>query len=332
MKAAYQTRYGAPDTVAVRDVPRPDPAADEILVQVHASTVTTADWRARASDFPSAAMWLPGRLVFGLFRPRHPTGGMEFSGRVVSKGANVTEFKGGDAVFGFAAHGAHAEYLAIKANGVVVPKPASISHNEAAAVPFGALSALVFLRDFARVQPGEKVLIHGASGGVGVFAVQLAKHFGAEVTAVASAANHDLLRDLGADHVIDYRTEDFTQGETRYDLVFDTVGKTRFRDVKRVLTPTGIFLPLEFGPREAAQALLTARSRGPRVVVGVSGDSKADLAIVAGLMESGEIRAVIDSTFSLDRIAEAHARVETRHKRGGVVVEVRPDSGAARAA
>ncbi len=168
-------------------------------------------------------------------------------------------------------------------------------------MPFGALSALVFLRDFAKVRPGQKVLIHGASGGVGVFAVQLAKHFGAEVTAVASADNRDLLRDLGADHVIDYRTQDFTKGTETYDLVFDTVGKTSFARVKPVLTETGRFLPLEFGLREIAQSLLTAKSRGKRVLIGVCGDTQGRPGHHRRSAGRGIVRPVIDSRYPLDR-------------------------------
>ena len=157
MKAVYQTRYGAPDVLTIRDVPRPEIAPDEILVQVDASTVTTADWRLRAAAFPSVAMWLPARIMFGLFRPKTRTGGMEFSGRVVAKGADVIDFKGGESVFGLATKGAHAEYIAVKASGPVVHKPENLTHDQAAAVPFGAITALVFLRDFAKLQPGQKV-------------------------------------------------------------------------------------------------------------------------------------------------------------------------------
>jgi len=223
-------------------------------------------------------------------------------------------------------NGAHAEYLAIKAAGVIAQKPKSLSYDQAAAVPFGALAALVFLRDFAKVRPGAKVLIHGASGGVGVFALQLAKHFGANVTAVASADNLDLLRDLGADDVIDYRIQDFTKGPDHYDLVFDTVGKTQYKTVKPVLTPKGIYLPIEFGVREIFQSLITAKSSGKRVVIGVNGDSQDDLNYIANLLERGEIRAVIDATYALHDIAKAHARVESRHKRGSVVITVSPDT------
>lgn len=326
MKAAYQTAYGPSEKVRIRNVPRPDIGANDLLVQVFASTVTTADWRLRASAFPSPMMWLPARLMFGLFRPKVRTGGMEFAGRVVAKGEGVTQFKGGDAVFGMVSGGAHAEYLVVAQGGVVTAKPENVGFDQAAAVPFGALCALVFLRDFAKLRPGQKVLIHGASGGVGVFAVQLAKHFGAEVTAVASAENVDLLLGLGADHAIDYRTTDFTKGAARYDLVFDTVGKTRYRDVKSVLTATGIYLPLEFGLPEIAQSLLTAKSKGKRVMIGVSGDNREDLIYLADLLARGVIRSVIDSHYTLDSIAEAHRRVETRHKRGSVVVAITPEA------
>ncbi|MGB5557859.1 MAG: NAD(P)-dependent alcohol dehydrogenase [Paracoccaceae bacterium] len=321
MKAAIYDRYGPADVLQIAEIARPEIKDNEVLVQVYASSVTTADWRIRASAFPGYA-WLPGRMMFGLFRPRNKVLGMEFAGRVVAKGNEVTRFRGGDAVFGFAPRGAHAEYLAMPQDGPIMLNPDNLSYEDAAAVPFGALSALVFLRDFARVAPGQKVLVHGASGGIGIFAVQLAKHFGAEVTGVASGANLDLLRALGADHVIDYTQEDFTQSARKWDLVFDTVGKTRFATVKRVLTETGIYLPLEFGFREILLALVTSRGTGKRVKVGVSGDSSADLEMLAGLLKEGAIRPVIDSTYPLESIAEAYRRVEGRHKRGSVVVAV----------
>ncbi len=318
MKAVIHERYGAAEALKIGAVDRPDIGDNEVLIRVYASSVTTADWRIRAAAFPGYA-WLPGRVMFGLFRPRHKVTGMEFAGRVVARGQGVTRFKGGDAVFGLAPRGAHAEYLAIREDAAVAAKPGALGYDEAATVPFGALSALVFLRDYAKVGPGQKVLINGASGGVGVFAVQLAKHFGAEVTAVASTGNLDLLRDLGADHVIDYTRQDFTKSGKHWDLVFDTVGKTRFATVKRVLTAQGIYLPIEFGLREIAQALITERGR---VKVGVSGDSQDDLDYLAGLLAQGTLRPVIDARFPLEQTADAHRRVESRHKRGGVVIVV----------
>ena len=324
MKAAYYANYGPADVLEIRDVTRPEISDDEILIKVFSSAVTTADWRIRASAFPSFA-WVPGRLMFGLLAPRNKVLGTDFAGRIVAKGKNVTGFKGGDRVFGFAGQGSNAEYVKIAANGPVAQIPSNLSYNDAAAVPFGALSALVFLRDFAKVQPGQSVLINGASGGVGVFAVQLAKYFGAHVTGVASTGNLGLVSALGADEVIDYTTTDFTAQGDKYDLVFDTVGKTTFSSVRSVLSPTGIYLPIEFGLREIFQSLMTSRSKKQRVMVGVSDDKQSDIKLVSHLLEQGKIRPVIDALYSLDDIADAHRRVESRHKTGSTIVVVSSD-------
>lgn len=326
MKAAWYERYGGADVLDIRDVAMPEVADDQILIKVHASSVTTADWRLRASAFPGA-FWLPGRLMFGLFAPRTHVLGGDYAGCVVTAGKAVTRFAEGDAVFGFSTLGAHAEYLAVGAESAVVAMPTGMGFDQAAAVPFGGLSALVFLRDFAGLKPGQKVLINGASGGVGVFAVQLAKVMGVEVTGVCSAGNLDLVRSLGADQVIDYATWDRTAETARYDVVLDTIGTMDFGGIKRMLTPNGVFVPLNFGLREVWQSLVTAhRSKfgGKRVVVGVSGDTQADLAWLAALLESGQIKPVIDSHYPLAKIAEAHRRVESRHKTGSVVLNVVP--------
>ena len=325
MKAAVYENYGPAEVVEIRDVARPEIGERQVLVQTFATSVTTADWRIRASAFPGA-MWLPGRLMFGLLRPRNRVLGMEFAGRVVSVGEKVTRFRMGDAVFGFASSGAHAEYLAMAEDGAIAAKPASLGYDEAAAVPFGALSALVFLRDFAKIRLGQKVLVLGASGGVGAYAVQLARHFGASVTGVTSTANVDLVRSLGADRVIDYTKEDFSAEKGGYDLILDTAGITTFRRAKCALNAKGVFLPIEFGPREMMQALFTSCRRGKRVVVGISNDTGKDLAIVRDLLEKGDIRPVIDGTWPLERIADAYRRVESRHKTGSVVVTVGHDT------
>ncbi|MSU91362.1 zinc-binding dehydrogenase [Rhodobacteraceae bacterium 2CG4] len=321
MKAAWHDRYGTADVLRIRDIDRPRIGDDEILVKVHASAVTTADWRLRASAFP-AAFWLPGRLAFGLLRPKAKVLGAAFSGTVAARGANATGFADGQAVFGHAGAGAHAEYLAIGRDAPVLPRPEGLDHAQAAAVPFGALSALVFLRDMARLQPGQTILIAGATGDVGVWAVQLARHMGAEVTALASADKHALVRGLGAHHAIDYRRQDVSRGAARYDVILDTVGATRFRDARRALAPTGRWVALEFGLREVWQALWSGIAGGRRAVIGVSGDSRADLAELAELLARGAIRPVIDATFPLSRIAEAHRRVESRRKTGAVVLTV----------
>jgi NADPH:quinone reductase-like Zn-dependent oxidoreductase len=322
MRAAYYEKYGSADVVSVREIKRPEPADNEVLVQVYASSVTTADWRFRASAFPAYA-WLIGRMMAGLFKPRQNVLGSEFSGRVVARGKDVTRFKLGDEVFGLSmAFGAHAEYLAVSDDAAIVRKPANAGYDEAAGVPFGAMSALVFLRDFAKVRKGEKVLIVGASGGVGVHAVQLAKHFGAEVTAVASTGKLELVRSLGADHVIDYRKDDFTRSGQSWDVILDPVGRTSFRKARRVLRPGGRHVFLEFGSTEILQSLVTSMIGNRKVVIGISGDKREDLEQIAALMASGRLRGVIDGHYPLERIADAHARVETRHKTGSVIVTV----------
>lgn len=321
MKAAYYEKYGSADVVELRNVAMPQVADDGILIKVEYSGVTTADWRFRASAFPRL-FWLPGRLMVGLFAPRRNILGSDFSGRVVAVGKDVVRFKEGDAVFGASGHGAHAEYLTMAADGPVCAMPASLGFDAAASVPFGALAALVFLRDIAQVKPGQKVLVIGASGGVGVFLVQLAKIFGAHVTGVSSADNLDLVRALGADRVIDYRTEDFSRGDAVYDVILDTVGGTSFSACTQVLSATGRFVPLEFQAREIWQALVTRLRGGKRVVIGVSGDTGNDLALIAGYLERGEIIPVIDGEYPMDQIADAHQRVESRHKTGAVVVNI----------
>lgn len=319
MKAAVYDRYGPADVLRIEKIAKPEPKDGELLVEVHASAVTTADWRIRASAFPGYA-WLPGRLMFGLFRPRNRVLGTDFAGKVAAMGPNVTGFAIGDEVFGFSGKGGHAEFLTLAADGAIAAKPKKLDFAEAAAVPFGAMSALVFLRDFAKVQPGQKVLVNGASGGVGVFAVQLAKHFGAEVTGVCSTGNIKLVKSLGAKHVIDYTKEDFAGTGMQWDVILDTVGKTSFSQCRTALTPEGRYVPLEFGFREIVQALATSMSKGQRVLVGVSGDTKEDIEFIAGLLQAGKLKPVIDRRYPLKKIADAHRRVESRHKTGSVIV------------
>lgn len=321
MRAAVHDRYGGPDVVSIRTMDPPCPGTGDLLVKVHATTVTTADWRLRAAAFPGI-LRLPGRLMTGVLAPRKRILGGEFAGVVAKIGGDVTGFAPGDRVFGFSGHGAHAELVAIAAEGPVLHIPAHLDHEEAAAVPFGALTALVFLRDFAKLKAGERVLVVGGSGGVGVFAVQLAKHFGASVDAVAGASNADLVRSLGASRAFDHAAEDFAQSRETWDVILDTVGKTSFPACRNALRPGGRHVHLEFGLTEMMQALVTALGGDRKVVIGVSGDTKEDLAFIADLLARGAIRPVIDSRHPLQRIAEAHARVETRHKRGSVVVTV----------
>lgn len=322
MQAALYRRYGPAENVAVEESPDPAPGDGEVLIEIHASTVTTADWRMRASAFPGV-LWLPGRLMTGLFRPRRQILGGDISGRVTALGPGVTRFALGDEVYGFAGHGAHAERLVMSETAAIAPKPTRISHGEAASVPFGGLAALVFLRDFAKLEAGRRALILGATGGVGVFAVQLARHFGAHVTATAGADKADLVRSLGADAVVDHHREDFADSGETFDVILDTVGASEFPHARRALSPSGVYVPLDIGLREIFWKLATMRGNGRRIEIGVSSDTAVDLAFLAGLLEDGSLRPVIDSTFPLDRIVEAHRRVESRRKTGGVVIDMR---------
>ena len=324
MQACIYEEYGSPEVVRVAEVATPRPKPDEVLVRVHATSVTTADWRLRASVFPRV-FWLPGRLVFGLFRPRKPILGMDFSGVVEAVGERVRRFRAGERVFGAAGameRGAHAQYVTVRETGAILPKPDCLTDTQAAAIPFGANTALQFLRDFGKLQAGQRVLILGASGGVGVWAVQLARHIGAEVTGVCSARNTELVRSLGAHHVIDYASGQFAQPGVKYDLIFDAAGLTTFAKCKAVLTDRGVYLPLEGGHTELIEALLTAWSKGKKLKHATSQNRREDLEHIVELIQSGVVEPVIDRVYPMEQIVEAHRHVESRHKRGSVVVTV----------
>ena len=327
MKAMITRRYGAPDVVEPAILPRPEPGPGELLIRVRAASVSTADWRLRAAAFPGI-MQIPGRLMFGLTRPRKPILGMDFAGEIAATGAGVAGFAPGDRVFGFSGGGAHAEYLTMPAKGAVAPIPEGLEFAEAAALPFGGLAALVFLRDFGAVAPGQRVLILGASGGVGAYAVQIARQLGAHVTGVASETNHALLRELGAARTIDYRREDPLSGGP-YDLILDTLGATGFAAARRALTPNGLFLPLNFGLREMLQALRACLTGGRRIRLAVNEDKREDLDTLAALVRQGALRPVVDSRYPLEALPEAYAHVETRHRRGAVVLDVAPETASA---
>lgn len=324
MQACIYERYGSPEVVELAQVERPRIGKDDLLVRVHAAAVTTADWRFRASAFPFP-FWLPGRVMLGLLRPRNPILGMNFSGVVEATGSDVTRFRPGDAVFGATSamrRGAHAEYVAVNEKDTIAHKPSILGHEEAAATPFGALSALAFMRDFGRVRRGQRVLIVGASGDVGSWAVQVARHLGASVTGVCSTRNVDLVRALGAEHVIDYTMQDFTRTGRKHDLIFDTVGVTTFAGARAALSPTGTYLPLNGGVREMVQAALTKPSSGQKVKYAISGQSREELEHIVALIEAGTVRPVIDRVYPMHQMVDAHRHVESRHKRGSVVVRM----------
>ena len=324
MKAAVYRRYGPPEVVRIEDVPKPVPKDDEVLVRIHATTVAAADWRLRRA----APVLI--RLMNGLWRPTKTlTLGMEFAGTVEAVGRTVTRFRAGDEVFGSSGFqfGAHAEYLCLPEGGMLAAKPANMPLDEAAAVMFGGISALHFLKE-ARIQAGHRVLVYGASGSVGVFAVQLAKHFGAHVTAVCSTANLELVKSLGADDVVDYTKQDFSDAGRVYDIVFDAVGYSGFRRTLRSLKRGCPYV--RCGAGRGTLPILGAMLRGAwiswtgaaKVIGGVARFAPEYQALLKELIETGKLRTVIDKRYPLDQIAEAHRHAEAGHKRGHVVVLV----------
>lgn len=319
MRAAVHTKFGPPDVVQVVEIQVPPLRPGDVLIKVHATTVTSAETAMRQGK----PLW--GRLILGLTRPRRPlrTLGLEFAGVVESASPDVTRFRPGDEVFGFTgfAVGAHAEYLRLPATASLAPKPAVLTFPEAAAAVDGATTALYFLRDRAKIRPGHHVLINGASGSIGTYAVQLAKHLGATVTAVCGPSNVSLVKSLGADEVIDYTVRDFTADLDTYDVVFDTVTKSSFARCRRSLRAGGAYVPTT-GLANNFRAVWTVLRGGKRVVVGMSVNKRATLPVISSLIEEGELRVVVDRTYPLSEIAEAHRYVDAGHKRGNVVITV----------
>jgi NADPH:quinone reductase-like Zn-dependent oxidoreductase len=311
VKAAVCTKYGPPEVLQIKEVEKPTPKDNQVRIRVFATTVTSGDVRIRKAD-----PWLV-RLFAGLTKPRKPIIGSEVAGEVEALGKDARQFKVGDQVFG-ASVSAYAEYTCVRDGGPRGIKPANMTFEEAAAIPFGALSALHFLRK-GSIRRGQSVLIYGASGGVGTAAVQLAKHFGAEVTGVCSTANLELVRSLGADHVIDYTKEDFAKPAT-YDIIFHTVGKAGFSRSMKSLKKNGIFLSALALPPILRK--LWASVNGKRVVGGIAKPKAEDLVFLKELIEAGELRSVIDRRYPLEQIAEAHRYVERGHKKGNVVITV----------
>lgn len=321
MHAITNDQYGSPRVLTWSEVARPEVGPRDVLVRVHSSTVTQGDRRLRAADYPGATRLL-GRLFSGLFRPRHRVGGSNFAGRVVQVGAEVKRFAVGDDVFGSTMHGAYAEYLSVRDDSSVEHMPESTSYAEAAVLPYGGGTALMFLRDLARVQPGERVLIVGASGGVGRFAVQIARRFGAHVTAVCSAEAAELVRSLGAHEVIDYQTQDYLRQGKRWDVVFDTTSGDSFRAARQVLNEQGRYVTLYMTVRVLFQMLASKLFGGPRALVGVAMGSAERLSELGQLADEGAIRDVIARRFPLERADSAHAFLEDARPHGSVVLEV----------
>jgi len=321
MKAIVYHRYGPPSVVALAEVPKPVPGDNEVLVRIHATTVTAADWRARSLNLPPG-FGLVGRLVFGIFGPRKPILGTELAGVVEAVGGAVTRFKVGDEVFASpgAGFGCHAEYRTVPEAGMIALKPATLSFEEAASLSFGGTIALNFLRDKAGIKRGDKVLVVGASGGVGTAAVQIAKHFGAEVTGVCSTANLELVRSIGADKVIDYTSEDFAKTGETYDIIVDTTGTAPLARCEQSLKQGGRLLVVLGSFAQALGLERPSKESGKKVIAGVAAPRIDDMRLLAVLAETGELRPVIDRSYPLEAAAEAHAYVDTGRKRGSVVL------------
>jgi NADPH:quinone reductase-like Zn-dependent oxidoreductase len=320
MKAAVYERYGPPDVIELKDVAKPTPKDNEVLIKTHATTVTSGDWRARSLHMP-AGFGLMGRLFFGVSKPRQPILGTELAGEIESVGKDVRKFKVGDKVFAFsgASMGCHAEYKCMPEDGAVALKPANLTYDEAGAISFGGTTALAFFRR-ANLQSGERVLVNGASGGVGTAAVQLATHSGAHVTGVCSTSNVELVRSLGATHVIDYTKEDFTKNGETYDVIVDTVGTAPFSRSKHSLKRGGRLLLVLGGLPDMLQIPWVSMTSRKKVIAGPAAVRAEDLRFLAELAEAGAFKPVVDRRYPFEQIAEAHRYVDTGRKKGNVVI------------
>ncbi len=323
MKAVICTQYGPPEVLKVTEVEKPVPKDNEVLVKVYATTVGAADSRVRSFTVP-ASFWLPARLMLGLRKPRKSILGMELSGKIESVGKGVKQFKNGDEVFAATLQnfGAYAEYICIPEDGPIALKPANTTYEEAAAIPIGARTAFHYLKKTGDVKPKQKVLIYGASGSVGTYAVQLAKYFGAEVTGVCSSANLELVKSLGADKVIDYTTDDFTENFETYVIIFITIDKCPFTACKKALSTNGTYLNIG-RPIPSLQMIWTSLISSKKIVVGKNSPETTEaLVVLRRIIEEGQLKAVIDRNYTLDQIVEAHRYVDKGHKKGNVVITV----------
>jgi NADPH:quinone reductase-like Zn-dependent oxidoreductase len=317
MKAIVYTKYGSPEVLQLQEVVKPVPKDNEILIKVKATAANSGDCRIRRAD-PFAV-----RFFFGLTKPNRPILGVSLSGEVEAVGKDVKLYKVGDQVFGSTGmgFGAYAEYKCLPESAVLAAKPRNITHDEAAVIPFGGITALHFIRK-AGIQPGQKVLINGASGAVGTAAIQLAKYHGAHVTGVCSTANIALVKSLGADEVIDYTREDFTTNGETYDVIFDTVDKISFARSLKSLSKKGILILGASGMSGMLQGLWTSITSSKKVVTGVTRETVVGLSFLRDLIETNKMKPVIDRTYSLAETAEAHAYVEKGHKKGNVAISL----------
>jgi len=317
MKAIVYTQYGAPEVLQLKEVEKPLPKDNEILIRIKATAVNSGDVRLRKAD-PFAV-----RFIFGLIKPKINILGSVFSGEVESVGKDVQKFKVGDAVFGHIdmSFGAYAEYKSLSENSSIALKPATISHSEAAVIPFGGVTALYFIKK-AMIEPGQKVIVVGASGAVGSAAVQIAKSFGAIVTGVCSTANIALVKSIGADKVIDYTKEDFIQNGETYDVIFDAVNTISVSQSLKSLNKNGKMILSAAGMSEMLQGLWISMTSSKKVMTGVISHNAADIIFLKELIEANKLKPVIDRIYSLEQMAEAHAYVQKGHKKGNIVINI----------
>jgi len=325
MKAIICTRYGPPEVLRLQEIEKPAPNNDEVLVKINATTVTSGDCRIRSFTVP-LSFWLIARIALGFRKPKRAILGSVFAGGIESAGKDVKIFKNGDHVFGATGHhfGAYAEYICVPATGCLAIKPTNVTYEEAAAIPWGGITALYFLRK-GNVQSGQKVLIYGASGSIGTFAVQLARFFGAEVTGVCSTSNIELVKSLGADKVIDYTKEDFTKSGITYDVIFDTVGKSPFSGSIRALVKNGVYLHTVATPALMIRMMWTSMISRKKLIGGTAIPKAENLIYLKELVEAGIIKPVIDRSYSLEQIVEAHRYADRGHAKGNIVIYVGHD-------
>jgi NADPH:quinone reductase-like Zn-dependent oxidoreductase len=318
MKAIIWTKYGLPDVLLLKEVKKPVPKNDEVLIKIYATAVTTGDCRLRGFRIP-IGFWLPTRLVFGFIKPRKTIPGMDISGEIEAVGKDVKLFKKGDKIYGSTGMslGANAQYVSLCEKKAIVTKPNNISYEEAAIIPFGGLTAIHFLRDKANIQSEQKILINGASGAVGTASIQLAKYYKAEVTGVCSTANIELVKSLGADKIVDYTKEDFTNNGETYDIILDTVGNLSLSSCKDSLKKQGKLILINAGLFDNLMSIGNSR-----VICGVAGEKKEDLIFLKELVERGDMKPVIDRIYPLEQIVDAHRYVDKGHKKGNVAITV----------